>query len=123
MIEPRANFGQLFKKFRLRSGFYSLSEFCNALAEKGFVFEESLFSHWQRNTRVPKDRRLLLVLINLFLERGGVSSINDMNMLMASAHQGYLTEQEIINLTSSSNLLLKTVSPHKIFDFLNYTIK
>ena len=123
MSRSSMSFGGLFKKFRLRSGFATLGEFCNALAEKGFYFEESLFSHWQRNSRSPKERKLLLTLLKIFLEKGGVSSIREMNIFLESANQGYLTDQEIEDLAKSSNLPTPSNSPAEILKFLSSSLK
>ena len=115
----QSNFGGLFKKFRLKSGFATIREFGGRLSEKGFPFEDSLFSHWQKNTRIPKDRRLLLTVIDVFLERGGISSTRDINMFLESVGQGYLTEQESINLTKQNpNLFTKLGPTEKVLEFL-----
>ncbi len=124
MFEPHSNFGRLFKKFRLRSGFATLCEFGDALAEKGFTFEDSLFSHWQKNTRIPKDRKLLLVILEIFLEKGGISSVKEINVFLESVGQGYLTEQETVTLTKRRpNLFAELNSPKKVIDFLISTAK
>jgi len=69
MVAKTNSFGPLFKKYRLRSGFATIREFADALAEKGFVFDESLFSHWQKNSRLPKERKLLLTTLKIFIEK------------------------------------------------------
>lgn len=111
-------FAALFKKFRLRAGFATLSEFGKALADEGFIFEDSIFSHWQKGSRTPKERTLLLVLIKIFVERNGIVSAKEMNALLDSANHGYLTEKELEGLTKSTNILSKTHSPAKVLEFL-----
>jgi len=58
-------FAELFKKYRLRAEFETIASFSNALSEKGFFYEESIFSHWQKGTRTPTDRRLVVVFVIL----------------------------------------------------------
>ncbi len=67
MDDKKVAFSNLFKKFRLRSGFATLSEFADALAQEGFVYEDSIFSHWQKGDRIPKERGLLIGLLNVFM--------------------------------------------------------
>ncbi|PIS15459.1 hypothetical protein COT62_03605 [Candidatus Roizmanbacteria bacterium CG09_land_8_20_14_0_10_41_9] len=119
MLEQKPTFGSLFRKFRLKSGFSSLREFGDILAKKGFTFEDSLFSHWQKNTRLPKDRKLLLTLIEIFLEREGISSARDINSFLESAGQGCLTEQESTSIINqNSNVFSKLGPPGKVLSFL-----
>ena len=95
-------FGELFKKYRLRAEFSTLSEFGSALAAKGLVYEDSIFSHWQCGKRLPKDRKVLLTVIEVFIERRAIISFEGVNEFLESAGQGYLTERE----KSDLNLLL-----------------
>lgn len=89
----------MFKRYRLRSGFATLSEFGNTLADEGLIFENSLFSHWQNGTRVPKDRNTILTLIKLLIKNGGINKLNEANNFLESAGQGYLTNNETQLLT------------------------
>lgn len=120
MSEQQFTFGGLFKKFRLKSGFTTLREFGDALAEKGFLFEDSLFSHWQKNTRIPKNRKILLAIVEIFLEKGGISSVRDVNIFLESVDQGSLTEKESTNLAQKNynSLVGLNSSPKKILEFL-----
>lgn len=112
------NFGELFKKIRLKSGFSSLSEFGKALAEEGFIFEDSIFSRWQKGNRMPKDRNLLLALIRIFMKREGIASIKEANLFLATAGEGYLTEPELQKITKSLVGGTKPHSPRKTIEFL-----
>lgn len=87
-------FHELFKRYPLRSEFESLSELGNALAEKGLIYEDSIYSHWQKGTKVPSNRHTLLVLLELFIEREALTSEHQINELLSSAGQGYLTSEE-----------------------------
>jgi hypothetical protein len=87
-------FGVLFKKYRLRAEFDSLSSFANALAEKGYFYELSLFCHWQKGRRIPTKRIILITLISLFIERDAILSSEEANDFLESAGHGYLTQKE-----------------------------
>ncbi len=112
------SFGYLFKKFRLKSSISTLAEFADELAQEGLVFETSLFSHWQKGNRVPKNRKLLVKIIKIFIRKGGIVSIKEANMFLDSAGQGYLTEDEIQEITHSTEIPPKLNPPRKIVDFL-----
>ena len=124
-MAPQTNktFGELFKKYRLRSEFSSLSQFGNALAQKGFVYEDSIYSHWQKNVRVPKDRKLLLALIEIFIEKGGMMSIKDANDFIYSAGQGYLTTDELYSLSKKPQLQKPIINPLQSIAFLQTTAR
>jgi hypothetical protein len=87
-------FSQLFKCYRLKAEFVSLSEFADVFAEKGFVYEASIFYHWQNGNRIPARRVVLICLIELFKERCGISTIKQANEFLESAGHGYLTDNE-----------------------------
>lgn len=67
-MKPKDNnsFAHLFRKFRLRSEFSTLAELGEALFEKGLIYEDSIFSHWQKGDRIP-NRATILKLIEIFL--------------------------------------------------------
>jgi len=94
----RISFAKLFKKYRLRAEIETLSEFGDLLAQEGIVYESSLFTRWQNGTRVPSDRRILLTIVNIFIKRGAIRLISEVNHFFEAANQGYLTDQEKINL-------------------------
>jgi hypothetical protein len=100
MIESRSSFGELFKKYRLKSELAKLSDLGNALAEKGFIYEDSIFSHWQKGTRVPQNRGILIKLVEIFSEKGAIKTINQANEFLASAGQGYFSEDEIYKISA-----------------------
>ena len=93
-------FSKLFKKFRLKSEFLSLSDLGHALAKEGLIYEDSTLSRWQNGNRIPLDRNLLIMLIKIFIKRGGIKSLQEANKLLESAGHGYLTETEIEKLSS-----------------------
>jgi hypothetical protein len=87
-------FAQLFKRYRLRSEFISLSKFADAFAEKGQVHDTSIFSHWQKGTRIPGKRIVLVTLIEIFIENRAITSLDQANEFLESAGHGYLTYKE-----------------------------
>lgn len=94
MLRMKKSFAELFKKYRLRSEFETISSFSDALAEKGYFYEESIFSHWQKGTRVPSNRQLVLCIIKIFKERDSLKTTDEVNELLASVGMGYLTDKE-----------------------------
>jgi len=112
------NFAQLFKKYRLRGEFETIASFGDALAEEGYFYEESIFSHWQKGTRMPSDRKLVLVLIKIFVQRKAIQKREEANELLESTGLGYLTEAETKKLQLD---ILKSVPffvPHESADFI-----
>ncbi len=117
-MKGHLTFGELFKKYRLKSEFLTLALFGNALAQEGFVYEDSIYSHWQKNMRVPKNRKLLLAFIKIFIEHEGMTSINEANAFLESAGQGYLTSEEENIVGSSASLQRSNIPPVNLFAFL-----
>ncbi len=104
-------FSALFRKYRLKSEFETLHEFGNALADINFIYEDSLFSHWQKGSRVPKDRRLICAMISIFLSNTGMNTLKEANQLMDAAGLGYLTESEINKLPFKEQILIPFEAP------------
>jgi hypothetical protein len=73
------------------------------MAEEGYVYESSLFTRWQKGNRLPRDRKVLLAIINIFLLRKGITSFSEINSLLESAGQGYMTRNEENKLTRIMN--------------------
>lgn len=94
-------FKDLFKKYRLKAEIATLAELGNILHAKGFFFEDSIFSHWQRGSRTPHNRTVLMALLDIFKERQSVTTLGQANEFMESAGQGYLTDTEKLLLDLS----------------------
>ena len=103
-----AQFASLFKKYRLRSEIETLSEFGDLLAQEGLVYETSLFTRWQNGNRVPKDRKILLVILEIFIKKCGLKSIDEANEVLESTGQGYLTKSEVKSLLNLPSVSLTT---------------
>ncbi len=123
MSREHSTFGELFKKYRLKSEFSTLAQFGNALAQEGFIYEDSIYSHWQKNVRVPKDRKLLLSIIKIFIEKGGIMTATDANRFLDSAGQGYLTQEELSTVTKNVHFQNETITPKNALSFLLTTIQ
>lgn len=93
------SFAELFKKYRLRAEFETFSSFGDALSEKGYYYDDSIFSHWQKGTRTPKDRKLLLKILEIFAERDSIKTLDQANEFLSSAGLGYMTEHELIHFS------------------------
>jgi CheY-like chemotaxis protein len=108
-------FATIFREYRLRSGLASLSIFGHALAKHGHVYEDSLYSHWQKGRRIPRHRDLLLAIIATFREKDGITTIHEANALLESVGQGHLTPQEMQTLDMASGYVpyQESVSLHK----------
>lgn len=122
-MAEHSTFGELFKKYRLKSEFSTLSQFGDALAKEGFIYEDSIYSHWQKNIRVPKDRKLLLTLIKIFIKNKGMQSLNSANMFLESAGQGYLTREELGEVAQNSHFQEDSITPENALSFLLTTIQ
>ncbi len=111
-MSPQAKtsqFSHLFKKFRLHSEIKSLAEFGDLLADEGLVYDSSLFTKWQNGKRIPKDRKTLLTIIQIFSKMGGIQYIHEANSLFENAGQGYITQEELENLPN-----IKKFSPFQV---------
>lgn len=103
-------FSELFKKYRLRAEFETFTAFGDVLSEKGYIYEDSIFSHWQKGTRIPSSRHLVLKIIEIFIERDALRTRIEANEFLASAGMGYLTDKE----TGEFRLSTVTQSPFQI---------
>lgn len=110
------NFQILFRKYRLKAEFSTLSQLGFALAEKGLIYEDSIFSHWQKGTRIPQSRNVLLKLLEIFIERKAVTSIDQANEFLSSSGQGYLSEEELRKVALKPESVIFQV-PNEIVNF------
>ena len=105
------NFGSLLRKYRFKAGFHSLSDLSDELLLKGYSYENSVLSRWQTGTRIPRERKLLLALVAIFLEHHAMQTADEINNLLDSADQGYLTSSEL-------RLLFKNEKYKSLYSFL-----
>ena len=116
MLEESRKFQTLFKRYKLKAEFSTLSELGMALAEKGFIYEDSMFSHWQKGDRLPS-RATLLTLIEIFAERQSMRTLANANEFLESADQGYLTEKEASKIKFNSLEQIPFQVPNQIENF------
>ena len=96
MTTPKnLHFASLFKKYRLRSGFSTLKELADYLSQEGLIYDDSLLSRWQNGTRTPKDRTVILKLIEVFVKKGGIKKVEEADEWLNSADQRSLNNEEI----------------------------
>ena len=88
------SFAKFFKKYRLLSQIATLDNFGDLLANEGIIYENSIFSRWQCGKRIPKHRRTILVILKIFIKKGGIKNIKEANNFLESSGQGYLTDSE-----------------------------
>lgn len=101
-LDKGPSFGQLFKLFRLKSGFSSLNLLVGSMCEAGLCLSPSELSRWQSDKRIPKDRQTILTLVYVLANAGGIGFIGEANQLLEVAGHGNLSEREI------SHLLMQT---------------
>lgn len=102
----KIKFGTLLKRYRTLSGLKTLSSFADALADEGLVFSESILSRWQKGSRLPRDRKIFIVIIKIFIIKGSIKNIYQANNLLAAAGKGYLSFEEVQSLLVSDGLNL-----------------
>lgn len=98
-------FPSLFKKYRLRAEFLTYAQFSEALANRGFFYDVSVFSHWQKGTRIPTNRQILLTIIEIFIEREAIANKRQADEFLASTGLGYLTDGEAERLFYDASVI------------------
>lgn len=91
-------FGNLFRKYRLRSEIESLAELGDIMRAEGLVYDNSMYTHWQKGTRIPQGREVLLGILKVFCKRRGITTIEEANEFLMSVKQPNLSEEEISEL-------------------------
>ncbi len=117
-MQDKPAFKDLFKKYRLRSGFATLNEFGKALSGEGYIFEDSLLSRWQRGSRIPRDRKVLISILKIFLQKKSIKTLKETNTFLGSAGQGYITESELLESNAAPNIRLDSLNPKNLLDFI-----
>lgn len=116
MLEESRKFQSLFKKYKLKAEFATLSELGIALSDKGFIYEDSIFSHWQKGTRIPQNRIILLKLLEIFIERRAITTLDEANEFLFSTNQGNLSKEELDKFSIKFNNPIFQV-PNEIINF------
>lgn len=100
-------FGSLLKHYRILAGFKTLKQLADALTDEGLIYSESLLSRWQKDSRLPKDRDVFLILIKIFITQKGIKNVYQANQLLSSAGMGYLSIEEVNSLLLSNRIKLE----------------
>lgn len=103
ILQSGITFGQLFKFFRIQAGFATIAQFADALADLNIIYCESLYYHWQGNSKIPNNRKLVLQVISVFINCGAIITYDQVNMILESAGKGYLTNLELTQLPRLNN--------------------
>lgn len=72
----------------------TMSQFADALAEEGVIYEDSLFSKWKRGTRIPKDRSVLKAIISVFIKHKAIVTAEQANTLLRAVDRSDLSPEE-----------------------------
>lgn len=73
------HFSKLFNELRLKAGFESLADFGKALAQEGYVYEDSTFSRWKTGNRMPRHPRLIAAMVKIFCEHHAFETKEQIN--------------------------------------------
>ncbi len=91
-------FARLFKKYRLYSEIESLKEFGDILAAEGIIYENTIFTRWQKGQRYPHNRDVIIKIIEVFSKRGGIRTFEEANLLLESVKMRDLSDSERSNI-------------------------
>lgn len=93
-----SKFALLFNKYRLHSEFDKLTNFAAALAEEGIIYEDSIFSRWKNGNRLPKNRKVIIAILRVFIKRKAITRLDQANEFLEVVNQRDLTQIEISDL-------------------------
>lgn len=102
----KVSFGKLLKSYRKRAGFKTLASFADALADEGLIYSESILSRWQKDSRLPKDRTVFLIILKVLIVNGAIINIYQANRLLSIAGKGFLSTEEVKELLIDDDLEL-----------------
>lgn len=117
-LSKGTGFAQLFKKYRLRSEIETLSEFGDLLAEEGMIYETSLFTRWQKGDRIPRERKVVMAILTVFMKQKGIVSIEEANKLIEAANQRDLNFEETTLLSKYITSTTTETLPAKPYLFI-----
>ena len=106
-------FSDLFKMYRLKSGISTLRELCDAIADEGLLIEESTLSRWQNGSRLPRDRKVLISLLKIFIVNNAITLSRDANEFLLSAEQEKLSKEESMNFNLEGSFTPIFIIPNK----------
>jgi hypothetical protein len=115
------NFAALFNSYRLKAGYETLVQFAAALSEEGYAYEDSIFSRWKNGDRIPRNRKVILAVIKLFIKRGVISSKKQVNNFLLSLDQRDLTDFEAHQLFTYQIKKLPDIILHDNMSLIYYS--
>ncbi|MDQ3099650.1 MAG: hypothetical protein M3Q44_07950 [bacterium] len=107
-----SSFGQLFHHYRLKSGLDTYAKFGQALAEEGFVYEDSIFSKWKNGERVPRDRKILLGILKIFVQNKAIIHTKEANEFLTLVGLRDLDDSELSVLSFNT---ISEVAPYSAY--------
>src|SRR4051812_18802780 len=90
----RPPFRVFFNRYRLRAGCETLGQFGDMLADEGFIYDDSMFSHWKTGRRIPRKRKVVLAILIVFIRYNALTTVEESNALLASLGLCGLNAQE-----------------------------
>lgn len=111
------SFAYYFKKYRLKANIATLKQFSDIMCEEGIFYDASIYTRWQNGERIPNDRKVILGMIRIFINRNAIETMDECNLLLASAKQDILKKGEINNIGKYSENI-KSILPVAIEDFI-----
>jgi hypothetical protein len=121
-------FSELFNLYRLKSGLDTYAKLGQALADEGFVYEDTIFSKWKSGDRAPRDRDVVKALLKVFIKQEAINSIEEADRVLWSLNLRGLDADEIRSLalehTSPVNSYSKyrpLIEPNVLFQNVNVT--
>ncbi|MEN9328322.1 MAG: hypothetical protein RI947_1130 [Candidatus Parcubacteria bacterium] len=116
-MTTKLTFQELFKKFRLRSELDTLHDFGDAISQEGVIYDDTIYSHWQKGNKLPRERHTALAAIRVFAKRNGITTLKEANLWLESLGMGYLTDEEIAAMPSPLRDKAPFQAPKEISNF------
>ncbi len=92
------SFAYYFKRYRFKANISTLRQFADLMAAEGLYYDVSNYTRWQNGERIPNDRKILLGMIRVFIDKNAISTVEDCNIFLHAAKQLPLKKGEISNL-------------------------
>jgi len=89
------SFGMALKAVRRRSGLTQPRLADKIVEVGGPMVSQQVISNWERNVNLPADRFTFMVLCKALYESNGLTSVEQINLLLEPAEQGALHRSEI----------------------------
>lgn len=111
------SFAYYFKKYRYKANISTLKQFGDLMAAEGMYYDPSNYTRWQSGERVPNDRKVLLAMLRVFIQRNAIRTIDECNLLFSSSGQKNLSNDEVCSIELYKKSF-KNILPTAIEDFV-----